>query len=281
MRMNAGATALEWYTPSSGGEVNTASSAGGTVSLVLTKSGVNLPFRGISATTPVLATSNATDCTLSLTGGVNGQFMIWSSGSATWGNAAAYITLGSASTATGAVRLPNNLGIYGQNAGATADLSMMYIDASANCQLWVNSGSAGNFVVNIHSGSNIDLGGRVVLSSAQISTALPVSGYAAGAVPYREKVAAVSCTAGVGSTTALSPAEYECPQIEITTTADSQIVTAPNNAGAIYTLIVGGSGANVVFKVSAQTGVTIVSGRTAIVRCNGTDYKRVTSDAIT
>jgi hypothetical protein len=53
----------------SAGEVNTASSAGGTVSLVNTKVGVNLPFKGLTAGTNVTLTQNANDVVINATSG--------------------------------------------------------------------------------------------------------------------------------------------------------------------------------------------------------------------
>jgi hypothetical protein len=54
---------------SGGGETNTASSAGGTVSLVNTKVGVNLPFKGLTAGTNVTLTQNANDVVINATSG--------------------------------------------------------------------------------------------------------------------------------------------------------------------------------------------------------------------
>jgi hypothetical protein len=80
-----------------GGEANTASSAGGT-SLVLTKAGVDLPFKGISVSSRLSLTSYSTYLYLDHatgsgynhvpTGGSSGQYLVYSSaGTAAWGSA--------------------------------------------------------------------------------------------------------------------------------------------------------------------------------------------------
>jgi len=56
--------ALSWSMPASAGEVNTSSSAGGTASLVQTKAGVNLPFRGLTGGANITVTQNANDVTI-------------------------------------------------------------------------------------------------------------------------------------------------------------------------------------------------------------------------
>jgi len=54
--------------PTGVGEANTASSAGGTQSLILAKSGVNLPFKGLTAGTNVTLTPSASDITIAVSG---------------------------------------------------------------------------------------------------------------------------------------------------------------------------------------------------------------------
>jgi hypothetical protein len=53
------------------GEANTASSAGGTASLVLAKSGVNLPFKGLTAGTNITLVQNVNDVVINSTGGTS------------------------------------------------------------------------------------------------------------------------------------------------------------------------------------------------------------------
>jgi len=54
-------------------------------------------------------------------------------------------------------------------------------------------------------------------------------------------------------------------------------IIAPLAAGKIY-IVYNGSGENCVIKVAAETGITIATLKTAIVRCGAADYIRVTAD---
>lgn len=55
-------------------------------------------------------------------------------------------------------------------------------------------------------------------------------------------------------------------------------IIGPTTAGRVY-IVNNATSSNIVFKTAAGTGVTIATNKTAIVRCNGTNYVRVTGDA--
>ena len=86
LRMNS--SVLEYYDSGSGtwiafnsigsgGEANTTSNAGGTYGLALAKSGVNLPFKGLSAGSGITISPGATDLTIGLTSGTTLNMMYY------------------------------------------------------------------------------------------------------------------------------------------------------------------------------------------------------------
>lgn len=63
------------------------------------------------------------------------------------------------------------------------------------------------------------------------------------------------------------------------TNADAGVnVNAPNTDGKMF-VVYNGTGQTLTILVSGQSGVAIANTKTALVRCNGTDYVRVTADA--
>lgn len=63
------------------------------------------------------------------------------------------------------------------------------------------------------------------------------------------------------------------------TNADGAVnAIAPATAGKVF-IVYNGTGQTLTIKVTGQSGVAIANTKTAIVRCNGTDYVRVTADA--
>lgn len=55
-------------------------------------------------------------------------------------------------------------------------------------------------------------------------------------------------------------------------------IIAPATANKVFCLV-NGSGQTITILVSGQTGVAVANGKAAFVRCNGTDYARLTGDA--
>lgn len=104
-------------------------------------------------------------------------------------------------------------------------------------------------------------------------------GSSALSLPYRKKSVQITPTAGAGSTTTLTAAQYECPHQIVNTSANGQIIVGPNVADADVWVKCAGSGASLTYKVAGQTGVTIASGKWAHLWHNGTDYERMTLDA--
>lgn len=61
-------------------------------------------------------------------------------------------------------------------------------------------------------------------------------------------------------------------------TGTNYIIDSPGTAGRVF-IIRNASNGSIVIKENGGTGVTIASGKTAVVMHNGTDYVRVTADA--
>lgn len=206
----------------SSGEANTASSLGGTASLVGTKSGVDLRFRGLSATSPVAVTQNANDVTLALTGGTNGMFLTWASGVPSWGYGAARIDLGTSPGSGALINLPSTSAAVMKAAGGVIiahDANTVYFGGdSAYANQWANIRIyAGTFVgIGIASSNAIEIlsGSTTVKANSaspdaghvytayEIGVGLPRVGKA---TPYASEGVANTIT---GGSRALSSSEY-------------------------------------------------------------------------
>lgn len=281
----------------SGGEANTSSNVGsGAGQLAKAKSGVDLPFKTIAAGAGITVTNNTNDVTIAATGtsitGTDTHVLFFDGANNpagesdfTWDKTNNRLKVTGAirvgtTTNTDGIGLPNNTGLYFWNSTSSAMRNVLQLDGANNVRLGDAStaalvasytGTAGFF-----NGATYDI---LISASTDIKTGLPIAGSSSNSVPFRFKVASVTATAGAGSTKAASSSEYECPIIIFTTSADGQILTLPNSNGAVFIVVQAGTGVNAIFKVSGGTGVTVAAGKTAIIRCNGTDYVRVTSDA--
>lgn len=100
-----------------------------------------------------------------------------------------------------------------------------------------------------------------VVTSPDLTFAASAHDYAAGHVDW-------TLSAAEAKTLFLTP-----------TNADSGAnILAPNTANKVF-CVVNGSGQVITILVSGQTGVAVANGKAAFVRCNGTDYARLTGDA--
>jgi hypothetical protein len=63
------------------------------------------------------------------------------------------------------------------------------------------------------------------------------------------------------------------------TTGGSTDIIATPTSGKIYLVYNNGTGSDIVFKATGQTGVTVATAKSALVMGNGTDFIRVTADA--
>lgn len=76
----------------------------------------------------------------------------------------------------------------------------------------------------------------------------------------------------------LSASEDNSLILTVTNSGGATNINAPATEGKCY-IVSNGTGSNCTILVSGQSGVTIATNKTAMVRCNGTDYVRVTADA--
>jgi hypothetical protein len=76
----------------------------------------------------------------------------------------------------------------------------------------------------------------------------------------------------------LSASEDNSLILDVTNSGGATNINAPATAGKMY-ILRNETGSNCTILVSGQTGVAVATNKTAIVKCNGTDYERVTADA--
>ncbi len=192
-----------------------------------------------------------------------------------------YIAAGSATIpSTGTIRIPNTHWITSRDAGSN-DLNMMRVSAAANLEVWGTGAAFGDNIQNAPSGQRHvfqdQLVYRLVLKNTGVHCSLPIAGDGVLAgVPYRKKVATWTQSSTADKT--LSTTEYECPDLNPTGTAGGSFnIIAPTSSGAEYK-VVNDNASQCIIKTAAGAGVTVAAARTAIVRCDGTNYKRVTAD---
>lgn len=86
-----------------------------------------------------------------------------------------------------------------------------------------------------------------------------------------------SISLGSGDVT-LTATQAKNEIIEVTTGHASNAIIVPNTKGARFTVVNKDGSLAAKIKVSGQIGVTVASGKTASVYCNGTDVARLTAD---
>lgn len=194
-----------------------------------------------------------------------------------------YIAIGSNSGATpasvGDLRLKAAATIYSRGPG-NENARLVAFNLASDYHLTLGeSTNVGRVILQSSTEHIMRIGASsdvLTIAASAIKCGQPVQGNSS---PLRFSVANITATAGVSSNTTATAAQFECPIIVFTTNADGQSLILPNQNGAVYIIQVTGSGVSATVKVSGQTGVTISGGATAIVRCNGTDYVRVTANA--
>lgn len=260
--------------------------ARGSVNQVLSSTGSSIQWVTISGSLPG--------------GAVNGQFLGWQSGAATWTNAANYVGLaftGQIPAGQGHVRLPNSGTIFARNVANSADMCMLA--SNAGNELMVGgSGPTANLFENTRLLAStymyLGIGGttqmwlganNVQITPGGSTTALYASNAGLGVgVPFggilsalRLKVATVNIP--ISSDTLLTSAQAECPVLRITWpggTSDTWSVNLlPNVAGAFY-LIHNDSGRTAYVRRSGGgTLHTFSSGQTKLLFHDGGDYRAV------
>lgn len=77
----------------------------------------------------------------------------------------------------------------------------------------------------------------------------------------------------------LSKAENDAGLLSLTGTADAAVALIATPTDGKLFIVVNACGQAATIKASGETGVAVATGKTAIVRGNGTDFVRVTADA--
>lgn len=76
----------------------------------------------------------------------------------------------------------------------------------------------------------------------------------------------------------LSATEIKTLFLDVTNADQAANILAPATKDKVF-CVVNGSGFAITLLVSGQTGITVANGKSAFLRCDGTDYIRVTPDA--
>jgi hypothetical protein len=134
---------------------------------------------------------------------------------------------------------------------------------------WPGAASDGaQYAVQTSDGAGDFVAGPLFASPTQISVGAQVSGVSASSVPFRWKRVAI---AGAASQT-LTAAQYECVILEVASTGDGQTVTLPLSEGAFFIARNTGSCVNLTFGGSSGSTVTVDSGGSKMIYCDGTNY---------
>ena len=144
----------------------------------------------------------------------------------------------------------------------------------SDTQISIKAGATGTIGL-YYNGSTLITGPNVDLT--QVATAILAGG---GAIRFHQQPDHTTSSAGGDANYTYTAAEWANRTIEDTSTITAgRDRVLPNIKGMQYTVMNNGSGAfSMTFKVTGQTGVAVAKGKNAIIRCNGTDYIRVTAD---
>jgi len=135
------------------------------------------------------------------------------------------------------------------------DGNLVYKDASGNI---INKWDAANRKISIPSGSALDMdsGSYLYMSSFAIAT----HSYTAGA------------------DWVMSESEAKSILLTVSSGSGTPSIIAPSASGKLY-MLRNAANIAVTLKRSGGTGISVASGKTAILMDNGSDYVRVTGDA--
>ncbi len=207
-----------------------------------------------------------------------------SSGAASQGS----MEFGPQSSTSGTVKLGPADAVSFRNGALNDDVGGLYLDSSNRVSIGEVSGSD-NFKIGATGGGTEALiqttvGMRVVCGGVVTAGGdglFNLAGLLAGgggeSKPFRVAHTSISLGGVAGTNVTESGNQYECPLQLIAAGAAGQSVTVPPTQGSIYIMRVSG-GFPATIKASGQTGVTVESGYSALVRGNGTDIERISAD---
>ncbi len=153
------------------------------------------------------------------------------------------------------------------------DGDLVYYDASGN---EIMSLEAANRLLTFPSGSGIDVesGASLKLGGTAITaTAAQINDVTAG------KVAVSSKAFTAGEDWELSATEAKSAILVVSSGSGTPSIVDQYVSAGTVKLFRNASNVAVTIKASGGTGVSVASGKTAVVMCVGTDYVRATADA--
>ena len=200
------------------------------------------------------------------------------------GNDSAFVSLSSAPAAAGWIRFPsiaspqtylairNNAGSGDYNLIIGSGSSVSFGDSAYNLNLVGASVSCNSASFNINTGAQ-----AFYVTTGLVGCSQPVGGDQRVPMPFRWKSAAIVQNSTADNT--LSAATYENVVIVISGTPGGNFnIILPDTQNAFF-VIVNTTANTATCKKTAGAGVAIATGKTAMIRHNGTDYVRVTPDA--
>lgn len=169
---------------------------------------------------------------------------------------------------------------------AGVDGNWVIYDANKNI---IATFDAANRKITIPSGSNITVssGGTATFTGATLTGGTFASQTLTGATITSPTVTGIDTTYNVSTheyTTdadwAMSATEAKSILLSVSSGSGALNIIGPDVSGRLYVVRNGSAGAvgSVTLKKSGGTGITVASGKTAILMHNGSDYIRVTAD---
>lgn len=157
---------------------------------------------------------------------------------------------------------------------ASTDATNLYLGSTtSNTNQFATTRIVGNSAVTLQ----INATTVFDISSSQINTRQPVAGSSSGSVPFRFAVSSITKSDATDLT--LSASQYSCPILAVGGTPGGNFnIIGPNTSGALF-WITNSTANTLTIKKSGGTGIAIATGKSAMVRHDGTDYIRMTLDA--
>jgi hypothetical protein len=146
---------------------------------------------------------------------------------------------------------------------ASGDVNLIGTDGSGSGSILVGDVGVGTTAIVAANAATLYVSSANVVRATpfQIHFAQAISGDQSLNAPFCKKVGTITMTAGAGTATTASASVYECPTIEVTTTADGQQLILPAVSGADYHVhVVAGGNTTFWIRKTAGSGGVQISG---------------------